>query len=134
MLHLRCLTEFWIRLCLIYLPQEMLYLWVLTKSITRDPKWSTFERSKRIFTNWPVNLFYLSAFKGIFQKIFSSSMNWIFCVILIYIDKTFYVRYDFKQIQNFKCLDFGKNDQVKPKNYNLPSCITIPQAVLKQIS
>ena len=33
-----------------------------------------------------------------------------------------------------KFFDFGENDQFKPKNYNLPSCMTFAQAVLKQIS
>ena len=35
-------------------------------------------------------------------------------------------------MQKLKCLDFGENDQFKPKNYNLP--MTISKAVLKQIS
>ena len=33
-----------------------------------------------------------------------------------------------------KCLDFGENDQFKPDIYNLNACMTIPQAVLNQIS
>ena len=37
-------------------------------------------------------------------------------------------------MQKLKCLDFGENDQFKPKNYNLPSCMTFPKAGFKQIS
>ena len=33
-----------------------------------------------------------------------------------------------------ECLNFEKNDQFKPKNENLPSCLTIAQAGLKQMS
>ena len=39
-----------------------------------------------------------------------------------------------KYIQYLKCFDFGKNDQFNLQNYNLPSCMTFAQAVLKQIS
>ena len=38
------------------------------------------------------------------------------------------------KIQYLKCFDFGENDQFKPKNYNLPSCMTFAHLVLKQIS
>ena len=46
--------------------------------------------------------------------------------------------FDFNYVFNvnstFKMLRFWENDQFKPKNCNLPSCITFALAVLKQIS
>ena len=38
------------------------------------------------------------------------------------------------KIQYLKCFDFGETDHFKPKNYNLLSCMTFAQVVLKQIS
>ena len=37
-------------------------------------------------------------------------------------------------IQHLKCFDFGKNNQFKPKNYNLPSCKTFAQVLLNKLA
>ena len=61
-------------------------------------------------------------------------VHFIFCVKLLYFHKMFNSNYDFKQIQNLRCLDFGDNEKISPKNFNLPSSTTFSHSVLKQIS
>ena len=71
------------------------------------------------------------------QLVFNLGVHCIICVKLMYFPKTFHLNYGFKvnyDFQYLKCFNFAENDQFNSPNYNLSSCMTFAQAVLKQIS